>query len=127
MDAKAIFEALVSELGAAAIRGLQRGGLQRGGLQASGLQRGGVQQRGARADDTQSPALRSPRAVLACAKHYVGDGGTSYEPRDSGGRRTLLDQGDTRVDEPTLRRIHLPAYVAAIEAGVGSIMVSYNS
>ena len=92
--------AVASELGAAAVRGLQGG----------------------------AEGLRSPHAVLACAKHYVGDGGTSYEPRQAaGGRTTLLDQGDTRVDEPTLRRVHLPAYAAAVAAGVGSIMVSYNS
>jgi beta-glucosidase len=98
---------LASELGAAAVQGLQEGGSHEGGGPGA--------------------PLSSPRSVLACAKHYVGDGGTSYEPRESGGRRTLLDQGDTRVDEAALRRIHLPPYVAAIEAGVGSIMVSYNS
>ena len=31
------------------------------------------------------------------------------------------------VDEATLRTIHLPGYVAAIKAGVGTIMVSYSS
>jgi beta-glucosidase len=100
---------LTAELGAAAVFGLQGGGRER---------------------EASSPrlGLASPRSVLACAKHYVGDGGTSYEPRElPGARTTLLDQGDTRVDEATLRRLHLPAYVAAIEAGVGSIMVSYNS
>jgi beta-glucosidase len=56
-------------------------------------------------------------AVLATAKHFVGDGGTS------GGQ----DRGDTRVTEEELRRIHLPGYLAAIQAGVGSVMVSYSS
>ena len=37
------------------------------------------------------------------------------------------DQGDTRVDEATLRRIHLPGYITAINAGVGTIMPSYSS
>ena len=80
--------------------------------------------------------LSSPLSILACAKHYVGDGGTS--PAASGpegvapagpgaSARFRLDQGDTRVDEATLRRIHLPGYVAAIRAGVGSIMPSYSS
>ena len=41
--------------------------------------------------------------------------------------RRGIDQGDTRVDEATLRRIHLQGYIAAIRAGVGSIMPSYNS
>jgi beta-glucosidase len=38
-----------------------------------------------------------------------------------------MDQGDTRVDEATLRRIHLQGYYSAIAAGVGSIMPSYSS
>ncbi len=79
--------ALVSELGAAATRGLQ----------------------GARLDGAT--------AVLACAKHYLGDGGTT------GGH----DQGNTECDEATLRRLFLPPYKAAVDAGVGSVMVSYSS
>jgi beta-glucosidase len=88
---------LVSQLGAAAVRGLQ------------------------------SADLSSPRAVLACAKHYVGDGGTTYHERKAGGRTLLLDQGDAQLSEAKLREVHLPGYSTAIEAGVGSIMVSYNS
>jgi beta-glucosidase len=72
--------------------------------------------------------LSNPLAVLACAKHFVGDGGTSIGTgspnRD---QKRLLDQGDTRLSEAELRRIHLPGYISAIKAGVGSIMVSYNS
>ncbi len=85
---------LVSILGAAAVKGLQHGGL----------------------DDRQS--------VLACAKHYVGDGGTApYSNEDNEG----WDQGDTRIDEATLRRIHLAPYPPAMAAGVVSIMPSYSS
>ena len=58
-----------------------------------------------------------PTSVLACAKHFIGDGGTT------GG----IDQGNTVCDEATLREKFLPPYIAAIKAGVGSIMVSYNS
>ncbi|MBZ5724204.1 MAG: glycoside hydrolase family 3 C-terminal domain-containing protein [Acidobacteriia bacterium] len=86
--------ALVQELGAAAVRGLQ------------------------------GEDLANPLAVLACAKHYVGDGGTAFGSARGG---KGLDQGDTRVDEATLRRIHLPGYVAAIREGVGTIMPSYSS
>lgn len=81
----------------------------------------------------QGRDLNNPLSILACAKHYVGDGGTSAttDPRPGfpGGdtSRLWLDQGDTRVDEATLRRIHLPGYIDAIRAGVGSIMPSYNS
>lgn len=72
----------------------------------------------------QGASLSDPLSILACAKHYAGDGGTAF---GSARRGSLLDQGDTRVDESTLRRIHLQGYISAIHAGVGSIMPSYNS
>ncbi|MEG8946378.1 glycoside hydrolase family 3 protein [Rosettibacter firmus] len=59
----------------------------------------------------------SNSSILACAKHFLGDGGTK------GGK----DQGDTQLDEATIRKIHLPGYISAINAGVGSIMASYSS
>src|SRR5476651_1983274 len=80
--------ALVSELGAAATLGLQ-------GKKLSS----------------------EPTSVLACAKHFIGDGGTTNG----------IDQGNTVCDEATLRKLYLPPYIAAIKAGVGSIMVSYSS
>jgi beta-glucosidase len=46
-------------------------------------------------------------------------------PNAKGG--VWLDQGDAKLDEYTLRRIHLPGYITAIQAGVGSIMPSYNT
>lgn len=66
---------------------------------------------------TQGASLSEPGRVLATAKHFVGDGGTK------GG----VDRGDTSGDEAALRAIHLEGYKAAIKAGAGSIMVSYNS
>ncbi len=89
--------ALVAELGAAAVRGMQQGGLQ------------------------------NPQAVLACAKHYVGDGGTSWGSTKRRDGSSGMDQGNTEIDEAGLRKVHLPGYQAAVAAGVGSIMVSYNS
>jgi beta-glucosidase len=80
--------ALVAELGAAAVKGFQGDALS-----------------------------NDPLTVLACAKHFIGDGGTQ------GGK----DQGDAECDEATLRKLYLPPYAAAIKAGVGSIMVSYSS
>lgn len=56
-------------------------------------------------------------AILACAKHFLGDGGTA------GGK----DRGNTQIPEEELRRIHLPGYAAAIQAGVATVMVSYSS
>jgi beta-glucosidase len=78
---------LVSELGAAAIRGFQ------------------------------GRRLSYPSSVLACAKHFLADGGTADG----------VDQGNTMCDEATLRKVFLAPYVAAVQAGVGSIMVSYSS
>jgi beta-glucuronidase len=80
--------ALVSKLGAAAVRGFQ-------GKKLSA----------------------EPTSVLACAKHFIGDGGTTNG----------IDQGNTVCDEAALRKLYLPPYRAAIKAGVGSIMVSYSS
>ncbi len=65
----------------------------------------------------QGSDMSTPGRVLATAKHFVGDGGT----------RDGVDRGDTVVDEATLRKLHMAGYVAAIKAGVGSVMVSYNS
>ena len=65
----------------------------------------------------QGTDLSGQSSILACAKHYLGDGGTY------GGK----DQGDTECDEATLRAIHLPGYISAIKTGVGSIMVSFSS
>jgi beta-glucosidase len=63
-------------------------------------------------------------SVLATAKHYIADGGTTYGTGDSG---YLIDQGDARISETELRSIHLPPYQDAVSAGVGSVMVSYSS
>lgn len=72
----------------------------------------------------QGHNLADPHVVLACAKHFVGDGGTAF---GTGGSTRILDQGDTRVNEATLRNIHLKPYKDAIDAGVGTIMPSYSS
>jgi beta-glucosidase len=65
----------------------------------------------------QGPSLGGPTSVLATAKHYLGDGGTT------GGD----DQGNTELTEAELRAIHLPPFRAAVQRGVGSVMISYSS
>ena len=65
----------------------------------------------------QGNNLSNPESILACAKHFVGDGGTTDG----------IDQGNTEISENLLREIHMPGYIDAIESGVGSIMASYNS
>jgi beta-glucosidase len=63
--------------------------------------------------------------VLATPKHYIGDGGTTWGT--STNPNWKLDQGDTRMDEATLRELFLPPYQAAVDAGAQSIMISYSS
>ena len=55
--------------------------------------------------------------VAASAKHFLGDGGTSEG----------IDQGDTRISEQDLIRIHAQGYPVAIDAGLMTVMVSYSS
>jgi beta-glucosidase len=65
----------------------------------------------------QTRDLGGDLAVLACAKHFIGDGGTENGK----------DQGNDVCDEATLRKLFLPPYVESVKAGSGSIMVSYSS
>ena len=67
----------------------------------------------------------TPASILATAKHFVGDGGTTFDT--STNPDYLLDQGDTRLSEANLRRLHLPPFQAAVKAGVASVMVSFSS
>ncbi|HYE13332.1 MAG TPA: glycoside hydrolase family 3 N-terminal domain-containing protein [Pyrinomonadaceae bacterium] len=79
----------------------------------------------------QGEDLSDPLSVLACAKHFAGDGGTLYGtgiPKAPGSsERWPFDRGDVRLTERELRRVHMQGYVSAIRAGVGSIMPSYSS
>ena len=76
--------------------------------------------RGLQGDD-----LSAADTVLGTPKHYIGDGGTNYGTSPIDG--AILDRGDTRIDEATLRAIHLPPYIASIENGARSIMISFSS
>ncbi|XP_031381238.1 uncharacterized protein LOC116195940 [Punica granatum] len=55
--------------------------------------------------------------VAACAKHFVGDGGTTNG----------INENNTVVDLHGLLSIHTPAYSDAIIKGVSTVMVSYSS
>ena len=55
--------------------------------------------------------------IVATAKHYLGDGGT-----DRG-----VDQGENKARVADLLRIHGAGYVSAIDAGVQTVMASFNS
>ena len=55
--------------------------------------------------------------VIATAKHFLGDGGTTNG----------TDQGITVASEQDLINIHGRGYYSAIQAGVQTVMVSYSS
>ncbi|MBT3608367.1 MAG: beta-glucosidase [Candidatus Marinimicrobia bacterium] len=71
----------------------------------------------------QGNNLDNSNLVLACAKHYVGDGNTIFGTGINGG----IDRGDVLVDEKELRSKYIKPFRSAVENGVGSIMISYNS
>jgi len=73
----------------------------------------------------QGDDLAAPNTVLATAKHWIGDGGTTFGSSTTGAY--TIDQGITELTEPELRAIHLPPFAAAIERNVGSVMPSYSS
>jgi len=58
-----------------------------------------------------------PVSLIATAKHFIGDGST-----DSG-----VEGGNTTLSEEEVIERLLPPYRAAVEAGVGSVMASFNS
>ena len=66
----------------------------------------------------------SKKSVLACAKHYVGDGNTVF---GTGSNNYKIDRGDVVLDERELRSKYIKPFKESIKQGVGSIMISYNS
>jgi beta-glucosidase len=66
-----------------------------------------------------------PLHVIACAKHYAGDGATSFGTSHMDGG--VLDRGDVRLDDAAFRALAIAPYRAAIAAGVGTVMVSFSA
>jgi beta-glucosidase len=64
-----------------------------------------------------TPSFLDTNHILATAKHFIGDGGT-----DRG-----IDRGDNLSSEQELLDVHAQGYIAALQAGVQTVMVSYNS
>jgi beta-glucosidase len=62
--------------------------------------------------------------VLSTAKHFAGDGGTSY---GTGAQGTPLDQGDVTVGEQQFRELHLAPYKRLVSEGLQCVMVSFSS
>ena len=95
------------------------------------------------------------QATLPSVKHFIGDGSATWgssrriasadvdlileDPTLANAKlgewmieylklgAWKIDQGESLIDEATLRAFHLPPYVAAINAGALNIMVSYSS
>ena len=55
--------------------------------------------------------------VVATAKHFVGDGGTTQG----------VDRGDTAVSEKELVDVHAAGYISALDGNVLTTMASFNS
>jgi len=75
--------------------------------------------------DEDSPAPGQSILVLATPKHFIGDGATIW-----GSSRTedyKLDQGNMQVPEELVRKLFLPPYQSALDAGAMSMMVSFSS
>ncbi|GAB2272553.1 hypothetical protein Dimus_007374 [Dionaea muscipula] len=63
------------------------------------------------------PFVAGKNKVAACAKHYVGDGGTTKG----------INENNTVIDWHGLLSIHMPGYYNSIIRGVSTVMVSYSS
>lgn len=55
--------------------------------------------------------------MVACAKHFVGDGGT-----DKG-----INEGNTIASYEDLEKIHITPYLKCLAQGVSTVMASYSS
>ncbi|GJM96615.1 hypothetical protein PR202_ga13474 [Eleusine coracana subsp. coracana] len=69
------------------------------------------------ANSVGRPYVGGSKKVAACAKHYVGDGGTFMG----------INENNTIIDTHGLLSIHMPPYYNAIIRGVSTVMVSYSS
>ena len=70
----------------------------------------------ARVRGFQGKDLRDPQSMLATAKHFV-----AYGAAEAGRDYNTVD-----ISERTLREVYLPPFRAALEAGAGSVMASFN-
>ncbi|KAF8660654.1 hypothetical protein HU200_057566 [Digitaria exilis] len=63
------------------------------------------------------PYVAGKNKVAACAKHFVGDGGT----------QNGINENNTIIDKQGLMSIHMPAYFDSLRKGVSTVMISYSS
>ncbi|KAI6669717.1 hypothetical protein NL676_004602 [Syzygium grande] len=63
------------------------------------------------------PFVAGKQNVASCAKHYVGDGGTTKG----------INENNTVIDFHGLLSIHMQGYFSAVIKGVSTIMISFSS
>ncbi|MEX1377076.1 MAG: glycoside hydrolase family 3 protein [Eubacteriales bacterium] len=61
--------------------------------------------------------------IIACAKHYMGDGGTEYGT----GQMAPLDRGDVVMTDEEFENTFLAPYEQLVNDGVYTVMVSFSS
>ena len=71
----------------------------------------------------QNAETNSGKNIVACAKHFIGDGNTQFGT----GMRGLVDRGNTDMSVEELKLKLIPKYQAAVDANVQTVMASYNS
>ncbi|MBP0957473.1 MAG: glycoside hydrolase family 3 protein [Oscillospiraceae bacterium] len=64
--------------------------------------------------------------VIACAKHFFGDGNVLYGTGECSDVQRLMDRGDAVLSDDDISEL-LSVYEAQIEAGVQTIMISHSS
>ncbi|KAL8509609.1 hypothetical protein ACS0TY_016728 [Phlomoides rotata] len=63
------------------------------------------------------PYVAGQEKVVGCAKHYVGDGGTTKG----------INENNTEATRHKLLSIHMPAYYDSVIKGISTVMISYSS
>ena len=64
--------------------------------------------------------------VVACAKHFFGDGNVVYGSGEDSDVARLIDRGDAVLTDAEIEEL-LSVYQAQIDAGVQTIMISHSS
>ncbi|KAI4383882.1 hypothetical protein MLD38_009674 [Melastoma candidum] len=63
------------------------------------------------------PFIAGRKNIIACAKHFVGDGGTEKG----------VNEGNTGLPYEDLERVHMAPYLDCLAQGVCTVMASYSS
>ncbi|KVH94699.1 hypothetical protein Ccrd_003235 [Cynara cardunculus var. scolymus] len=86
-------------------------------LDPLGLEVSGLQGQPPEGYPKNYPFVAGRTNVVACAKHFVGDGGTEQG----------VNEGNTKVSYEDLERIHMAPYLDCLSQGVCTVMASYSS